>query len=153
MNKKPLGLHDSNLIDDDWPEIQQVVARPVRRTLSLLSLILMLAATGGDMAGKSQLRPGSISYRKSYDHTRRANEYADLGMDELAIAEFDQAATLENLAHLKWRRAGQWQLAGMVLFVLAFGCFGLSRCVGERALTFWFFLFSSQYIFLFFLMV
>ena len=26
MSKKPLGLRDSNLIDDDWPEIQQVVA-------------------------------------------------------------------------------------------------------------------------------
>ena len=153
MIKKPVGAVEAGLIDDDWPEIEQIVVGPEHRILSRLSLILILSALGVDIVGKAQIRPGSISYRKSYDHTRRASEFADLGLDEFAIAELVQAATLENDAHLKWHRAGRFAQAGMVLFVLALASFGLSRCVGERALSFWFLVISIYYIFLFFLLI
>ena len=154
MRKKPGGIYEASLIDDDWPEFEQVVERSERRTLSVLSLILIFAALGADGVGKAQIRPGSISYGKSYDHTRRAVEFAEFGMDDLAIAELDQAATLEKDAHLKWHRSGRFALAGVVLFVLAFGCFGISRCVGERASSFLFLVLSIAYIISsFFLMI
>ncbi len=148
MNKKPGSAVEASLIDDDWPEIGQVVVRPERSILSRLSLVLILAGIGADYAGKSQIRPGSIAFRESYSHIRRCNEYIDLGIDELALAEFDQAATLKEQAHRKWHRASWLALGGVILFVVSPGCFGISRCVGERALSFWFLVLSIAYVLL-----
>jgi hypothetical protein len=153
MNKKSGGAFEASLINDDWPEIEQVVVRPVRRTLSLVSMLLIVAALGADCVGRAHVRRGSIRYIESYAHGSRGNEYADLGMDELALAEFDQAAELEKDAHLKWNRASRFAQAGLVLFVLALGCFGISRCVGEREPSFPFLVFSIAYILLFMLIV
>ncbi len=66
-------------------------------------------------------------------------------MDELALAEFDRAAKLEEDAHLKWDRGSRFAQAGLVLFVLALGCFGISWCVGEREFSFWFLVLSIAY--------
>ncbi len=127
--------------------------RRVRRALSLLSMVLIVAALGADFVGKAHIRPGSVSFRESYTHVRRSNDFADLGMDELALAEFDQAAKLKEDAHLKWRRAGRLAQAGMVLFVLALGCFGISWCAGEREFSFWFLVLSIAYTFMFIILI
>jgi hypothetical protein len=121
--------------------------------LSLLSLILMFAASGADVASKGHFAKGITISAESRAHIRRGNVYADSGMDEWALAEFDQAAKLTKDLHLKWHRGDRLIQTGMVLFVLALGCFGLSRCVGERAFSFWFLVLSIQYILLFFVMV
>ena len=57
MNKKSGGAVEASLMDDDWPEIQHVVLRPERRTLSLLSLILMFAATGSRYGRQGPVLP------------------------------------------------------------------------------------------------
>jgi hypothetical protein len=151
-DKKTLREYDSGLIDEDRPEVG-VLVRSVRRTLSLLSMLLILAALGADFVGKAHIRPGSESFRESYTHIRRGNEYADLGMDEWALAEFDQAAKLKEDAHLKWDRAGRLALGGLVLFILALGCFGISWCAGEREFSFWFVVLSIAYTLLFIVLI
>ncbi len=150
---KSCDFHDTALIDDDWPEMEEVVVRPVRRYLSLISLILMLGASGADLASKGQFSKGIRTSAMSNAHISRGNEYADLGMDEWALAEFDRAAELREDLQLLYDRGGRLGQAGMVIFVFAFGCFGLSRCVGERAFSVWFLVLSIHYVFLFMLMV
>jgi hypothetical protein len=151
-DKKTLREYDSGLIDEDRPEAGFLV-RSVRRTLSLLSMLLILAALGADWVGKAHIRPGSKSFSESYTHLRRSNEYADLGMDELALAEFDQAAKLKEDSHLKWDRASRLAQAGMVLFILALGFFGISWCLGEREFSFWFVVLSIAYTFMFIILI
>jgi hypothetical protein len=127
---KPTGLYHSNLIDDDWPEIG-VVVNPVRRICSRLSLIFVVAAIGADTVGKSHVGAGLRSTAKRLEAIFRAKDYAEFGLCELAIDEFDDAAILKEAAHQEFHRAGLWGVSGMALFVFALGSFGLSRRRGE----------------------
>jgi hypothetical protein len=125
--------------------------RPERRILSRLSLILVLAAVGAHFAAMSQSGPTIITSMKAHGHIKRGYEYADLGMDDWALAELDQAAKLNADVQLRYHRSSLLAQSGLVLFVLAFGCFGVSRCIGERAFAFWFSVISVYYISLCFL--
>ncbi len=71
----------------------------------------------------------------------------------MGLAEFDQAAELKKNAHLKWHRAGRLAQAGLVLFVLALGCFSISWCAGEREFSFWFLVLSIAYAFSFIILI
>jgi hypothetical protein len=149
---KPRDLYRSNLIDDDWTEIG-VVRHPARRICSHLALCFVVAAIGADTMGKSLIGAGLHGHWKYREAINRANEYAEIGLDELAFEEFDHAASLEEFAHLKFHRAGLWGGSGMGLFVLAFGSFGLARLRREASSAIAFLLLAIAYVLLFMMMV
>ena len=89
---------------------------------------------------------GMMNAAKSAAAINRAKEFAEFGMDQLALEELDHAARLRDLASLKGHGGGFWHLAGLVLFVLALVCFGLSRYLGEWGFSLAFSLLSVVYI-------
>ena len=142
---KPGGHAHTSLIDDDWPQ-SGLVAHPLRRTWTRASLILIVVALGAETVGKNHDGAGMMNAAKSAAAINRAKEFAEFGMDELALEELDHAARLRDLASLKGHGGGFWHLAGLVLLVLALVCFGLSRYLGEWGFSLAFSLLSVVYI-------
>jgi hypothetical protein len=139
------GQSHPTLIDDGWPETGLVV-HPLRGTWTRASLILIVVALGAETVGKNHDGAGMMNAAKSAAAINRAKEFAEFGMDELALEELDLAARLRDLASLKGHGGGFWHLAGLVLFVIALACFGLSRYLGEWGFSLTFSLLLLVYI-------
>jgi hypothetical protein len=123
-------------IDDDWPDTGATVT-PIRRIWSYASLILIVAAIGAEMVSKRYAGVGMMTMARAAQAMNDAKQFEDAGMDDLAQVAADESARLKDIAFRNPYHSGYWGLVGLVLSLLAAGCWGISHCRNERGSPVW----------------